>query len=198
MGKVRLEREATDKRREEYTRKLTSAREQLTWDNFSSAPIDKVAMVKKTYNSFISLVQSYVISRLFMDRFKKYDTICINDMAYAVYNAAINPALRKEVVDTYGKEIQSSWNQINELCLDLKKYYKMKKSNRREILTTLDSFYGYELPIDLSFLDFTENPISDDEPISGSATTSCTQCDLQQDSTVYDMDWLYTFECMFM
>ena len=59
--------------------------------------------------------------------------IDINEMAYAVYNATINPKQRKDVEKSYGKALSQQWHKLNELCMDLKKYYKMKKSSRKEI-----------------------------------------------------------------
>lgn len=123
-------------------------------------------------------------------RKKMYDLIDINEMAYAVYNATINPKQRKDVEQTYGKGLQQCWNQLNELCIELKKYYKVQKSNRKEILTTLEKFYGYELPMSLDFLDFTEADLmqEDEPPTSGPATQSCDTP--SNETTTYDLDWL--------
>ena len=49
MGRVRLERQDIDKKREQYIKELTSAREKLSWDNFSSVPIEKTTQIKKMY-----------------------------------------------------------------------------------------------------------------------------------------------------
>lgn len=59
LGKLRLEREEIDKKRDEYIRKLSAAREKLTWDNFTSVPAEKEGELRKIYHSFIAIVQSY-------------------------------------------------------------------------------------------------------------------------------------------
>lgn len=51
-----------NKKRERYMKELSSAREQLSWDNFSSVPVEKHTALKKTYNTFISIIQEYVIT----------------------------------------------------------------------------------------------------------------------------------------
>ena len=168
-------------------KELSSSREHLTWENFSSVPVEKTTQLKKIYNSFISIIKSLAFLILIMCRKKAYDLIDINEMAYAVYNATINPKQRKEVEQSYGRGLQQSWNQLNELCLELKKYYRMKKSSRKEILTTLDKFYGYDLPMSLDFLDFTEGDLVDDEPEPIQATQSC---EVTGDDKTYDIDWL--------
>ena len=89
-------------------KELNSAREQLSWDNFASVPIEKTTQLKKIYNSFISIIKSSAYLILLMCRKKAYDLIDINEMAYAVYNATINPKQRKDVEQHYGKGLQQS------------------------------------------------------------------------------------------
>ena len=48
LGKLRLEREEIDRKRDEYIKKLSAAREKLSWDNFTSVPPEKEADLKKT------------------------------------------------------------------------------------------------------------------------------------------------------
>ena len=129
-------------------------------------------------------------------RVKMYDMIDINEMAYAVYNATINPKQRKDVEKSYGKALSQQWHKLNELCMDLKKYYKMKKSSRKEILTTLDKFYGYDIPMHLDFLDIVDEDKSTNqkEEETGQATQSCETPQVSSNTTTYDMDWLYSFD----
>jgi len=54
-----LEREEIDRKRDEYIKKLSAAREKLSWDNFTSVPPEKEGDLKKTYHSFITVVKSY-------------------------------------------------------------------------------------------------------------------------------------------
>lgn len=119
--------------------------------------------------------------------------ININEMAYTIYQATINPKQRVEVEQLYGKKLHQYWNKLNELCMDLKQYYKMKSSNRKAILTTLERFYGYEIPMSLDFLNNTEEsaepePEPKSEPERECEPQMCT--DEQSGNTVYDMDWL--------
>ena len=55
-----MEREEVDKQRDKYIKELTSARESLSWENFDSVPIEKKTELRKKYNEFISIIQSYV------------------------------------------------------------------------------------------------------------------------------------------
>ena len=126
-----------------------------------------------------------------------YDVIDINEMAFAVYNATIDKSKRQEVEKSFGKGLKQCWNQLNEMCIELRKYYKVKKSNRKEILTTLDKFFAYELPLSIDFLDFVDS--KQDKPreessagtATGTATVSCEEN--PGNSTVYDIQWLYVF-----
>lgn len=54
-----MEREEVDKQRDKYIKELTSARESLSWENFDSVPIEKKTELRKKYNEFISIIQSY-------------------------------------------------------------------------------------------------------------------------------------------
>lgn len=55
-----MEREEIDKQRDKYIKELTSARESLSWENFDSVPVEKKTELRKKYNEFISIIQSFV------------------------------------------------------------------------------------------------------------------------------------------
>ena len=136
-------------------------------------------------------------------RYKPYDALNVNEMAYAVYNAAVKPSLRKDVEKLYGSTLSQAWYKFNELSMELKKYYKPISSTRKEIVTTLDKIYGYDIPMKLNFFE-TKSEKGQDESASkkdydkeesispsGPATQSCDAEKSGSDPTVYDSDWLY-------
>ena len=136
-------------------------------------------------------------------RYKPYDTLNVNEMAYAVYNAAVKPSLRKDVEKLYGSTLSQSWYKFNELGMELKKYYKPISSTRKEIVTTLDKIYGYDIPMKLNFFESgpereqdetaSKKDYEKEESInpSGPAIQSCDAEKSGNDTTVYDSDWLY-------
>ncbi|KNB44810.1 activating signal cointegrator 1 complex subunit 3 [Blastocystis sp. subtype 4] len=116
-----------------------------------------------------------------------YDTININEMALVVYNATLNPDQRKEAEMMFGSQLKEKWYKLNEYCMDLKKYFRVAKSTRRDVVTTLDQIYGSDLPIELDFADSETQSIS---PIE--ETEPCEETPITQDDGIYDSDWLYS------
>ena len=122
---------------------------------------------------------------LLMTRACPYDTIDINEMALVVYNATLNPDQRKAAERMFGSQLKEKWYKLNEYCMDLKKYFRVAKSTRRDVVTTLDQIYGSDLPIELDFADSETQSIS---PIE--ETEPCEETSITQDDGIYDSDWL--------
>ena len=59
LSKIRLEREEIDRKREESINKLNEARKRLTWENFTSVPVDNETNLRKTYAELIAICQRY-------------------------------------------------------------------------------------------------------------------------------------------
>ena len=121
---------------------------------------------------------------------RQYDNADINEIALIVYNATLNPNQRKSAEMIVGPKLHDQWYKLNEYCIDLKKYFKVAKSARKDVTTTLDDVFGYDLPI---VLDFSSSIESETESIS---SMQCTEnCDVPEttvsaDNIIYDVDWL--------
>lgn len=118
-------------------------------------------------------------------------------MALDVYNATIDKTKQFDCEKKYGTGLRSEWYKLNELCMGLKPYYRMAKSNRKDIVTTLDKIYGSNLPMNMDFFQKVEGSVDDEtqtmassEPTPVEATKSC-EAEPSGDSTVYDKDWLF-------
>lgn len=128
---------------------------------------------------------------------KPYEAVDINEMASDVYNATIDQSKRRSCEKEYGSGLKSSWYKLNELCMDLKPYFRMKQSNRKGIVTTLGKIYGSNLPMNVDFFQNIDASINDEtasmslsEQAPVAATKTCEE-EATSGSTVYDKDWLY-------
>lgn len=129
-------------------------------------------------------------------------------MALCVYEASLDPKLRPETEKLYGSGLSKLWNQLHELSMELRKYYKPLRSTRKDIVTTLDKIYAIDLPINLSIFQTVSDTApsssgsssSNDKPEEDSAastanppceaTASCEAENNGNDATIYDADWL--------
>ena len=93
---------------------------------------------------------------------KPYEAVDINEMALDVYNATIDQSKRRSCEKEYGSGLKSSWYKLNELCMDLKPYFRMKQSNRKGIVTTLGKIYGSNLPMNVDFFQNIDASINDE------------------------------------
>lgn len=121
----------------------------------------------------------------------------INEMALDVYNATIDSTKRFDCEKKYGTGLRSKWYKLNELCMSLKPYYRVAKSNRKDIVTTLDKIYGSNLPMNVDFFQKVNSSVDDEtqtmissEPVSVQATKNCEE-EPSGSSTIYDKDWLF-------
>ena len=114
-----------------------------------------------------------------------YDTVDINEIALVVYNATLNPDQRKAAELMCGSQLKEKWYKLNEYCMALKKYFRVARSSRRDVVTTLDKIYGSDLPIELDFADSETQSISPTEE-----TEPCEEAAAAQDNGIYDSDWL--------
>lgn len=122
-------------------------------------------------------------------RVRPYDTIDINEMALVVYNATVNPEQRKAAEKMFGSQLKEKWYKLNEYCMDLKKYFHVAKSTRRDVITTLDQIYAHDIPIELDFADTSaDSETQSMTPLQ--ATEACEEASAIHDSGIYDSDWL--------
>ena len=110
-------------------------------------------------------------------------------MAYCVFSATANPNERKEVEETYGSGLQTYWYKLNEICMELRKYYKPVGSSRKEIVTTLNHVYASDINLNFDFLSLPTETETLSMQESCSPSMECEET-VPADSSDYDMDWL--------
>ena len=152
----------------------------MTWDNFASVPVDREADLRKVYHLFISTCKSV----------RQYDNADINEVALIVYNATLNPDQRKSAEMIVGSKLRDQWYKLNEYCIDLKKYFKVAKSARKDVITTLDTIFGHDLPIVLDFSSSVESETESITPVQGTELCDISETSIPADNTIYDADWL--------
>ena len=176
-----MERESLEQKRSAQIKELNAARDKLTWDNFASVPVDKEANLRKVYHLFISACKSV----------RQYDNADINEVALIVYNATLNQDQRAAAEMIVGSKLHNQWYKLNEYCMDLKKYFKVAKSARKDVITTLDDVFGHDLPIMLDFSSSIESETESISPMQGTEPCDVSETSIPDNNTIYDADWLY-------
>ena len=177
-----MERESIERKQTAQINELNSAREKLTWDNFASVLVDNEASLRRIYHLFISACQSVRTSAV----------VDVNEVALVVYNAMVNKEQRRSAEKMISPKLRDLWYKLNDYCIDLKKYFRVVQSSRRDVITLLDNVYGHDLPITLDFAPSSslESETDSIQPIQGTETCESSEVVHNEDNTIYDRDWL--------
>ena len=116
----------------------------------------------------------------------------VNEVALVVYNAMVNKEQRRSAEKMISPKLRDLWYKLNDYCIDLKKYFRVVQSSRRDVITLLDNVYGHDLPIALDFAPSSslESETGSIQPIQGTETCESSEVVHNEDNTIYDRDWL--------